>query len=243
MPLPKWQMEENARKCRRTCEVCGAPFRVKYPSTKTRTCSAKCFGKLNSALQTGRKQSPETSAKRSASLAAWNERNPDASRARIEAATSAYAAWLADPANAERIAENAEISRQLMRTINEKHGETSKIILKRAHQELRAETDYCAVFAEVQEMLRRELPYDGPKEGSDYADYLQKLGRATVAHPRCQEIVSSYMSEAIPRISRDVRTAQGIEAREGGDGTAPREAREPGPKDAPKRSSHETRRA
>ena len=32
----------------------------------------------------------------------------------------------------------------------------------------------------------------------------------------------------------EILAAQGIEARQGGDGTAPREAREPGPKDAPK---------
>jgi hypothetical protein len=43
----------------------------------------------------------------------------------------------------------------------------------------------------------------------------------------------------IARWVREQRAAQGIEARQGGDvKQAPREAREPGPKDAPKGSSH-----
>lgn len=96
--------------------------------------------------------------------------------------------------------------------------EASQWILKKANEALRLETDYNATYAEVQARLRREMPYDGPQDGSEYMDYLQKLGRAVVMSPECREIADSFLSEAIPRFGkawqeRKSRAAQGIEAR------------------------------
>jgi hypothetical protein len=210
MPLPKWKMVENERQRQRVCVVCGAPFRVAQPSNKRRTCSAPCHGETISRRFRGTQQAAATVAKRSLALRAWNADHPEQRKARVEAAARGAAEWLANPANAARIAEKNEISRQLMHAINRRNASTVKIIMRRAARELRAETDYCAVFADVQARLRRELPYDGPKEGSDYAEYLHNLGRATAAHPMCQEILGSFMRQAIPRITKEVRAAAEI---------------------------------
>lgn len=79
----------------------------------------------------------------------------------------------------------------------------NKWIMKRAWEAMMAETDYSKTYGEVQMRLRREMPYDGPQEGSDYIDYLQKLCRAIVSSPECRAIQDSFMSEAIPRFAEE----------------------------------------
>jgi hypothetical protein len=83
--------------------------------------------------------------------------------------------------------------------------EAAQWIMKRAQEAMHAETEYNAVFAEVQEQLRRETPYDGPQGAGDYLEYCQKIGTATVNDPRCRAIADAFMSEAIPRFSAEWR--------------------------------------
>jgi len=75
-------------------------------------------------------------------------------------------------------------------------------IMKKAQEAFHAETEYNAVYAEVQARLRREMPYDGPQEGSDYMDYLQMLGRAVTCSPECRTIADTFLSEAISRFAK-----------------------------------------
>jgi hypothetical protein len=89
-----------------------------------------------------------------------------------------------------------------------------KWIMTQAQEALHTETDYNLVYTEVQARLRREMPYDGPQEGSDYMEYLRKLGLATVSSPECRSIADAFLSEAIPRFAAEWkkrRAAQGIE--------------------------------
>lgn len=81
----------------------------------------------------------------------------------------------------------------------------SKWIFKRAWRELMADTEYGDLYRDTQERLRREKPYDGPKEGSDYMEYLAKLGRAVVNDPPMRALFNRFMSEALPRLSDEWR--------------------------------------
>jgi len=81
----------------------------------------------------------------------------------------------------------------------------AKWIMKKAQEAMHAETDYDATYAEVQARLRREMPYDGPQDGSEYMDYLQKLGRAVVSSAECREISDTFMSKAIPHFAKQYR--------------------------------------
>ena len=78
----------------------------------------------------------------------------------------------------------------------------SKWIMKKSAEAMRLETDYNEVYATVQARLRAEMPYDGPQDGSEYMDYLQRLGTAVVSSPECREIADRFMSEAIPRFAK-----------------------------------------
>lgn len=88
---------------------------------------------------------------------------------------------------------------------NAKRSAAAAWIMKRAQAALHTETNYDAVYADVQARLRREMPYDGPKNESDYYDYLKNLGKATVSHPECRSIADHFMAEAIPRFSAQWR--------------------------------------
>jgi hypothetical protein len=56
---------------------------------------------------------------------------------------------------------------------------------------------------------------------------------------RRRAITAWWKRRSLDEFIARLRAAQGIEARQGGDvKQAPREAREPGPKDAPKGTSH-----
>lgn len=83
-------------------------------------------------------------------------------------------------------------------------------ILTQANAELRAATDYNAVYKEVQAQMRLDFPYDGPEDDAFYKEYLGKLGRRVVAHPRLVKISREFLSEAIPRWAKvwaDMRAA------------------------------------
>ena len=79
----------------------------------------------------------------------------------------------------------------------------SKWIMTKAMEALHIETDYDAVFAAELDRLRREMPYDGPQDGSDYQDYCSKIGTAVTKSPACRGIADPFMSEAIPRFSKE----------------------------------------
>ena len=93
---------------------------------------------------------------------------------------------------------------------NSEEGKRNKVIaakwiMKKAQEALHTETDYDAQYAEVQAQLRREMPYDGPLDSSDYFDYLQKLGKAVVNHPDLRKLQDEYMKNAIPKFSAEWR--------------------------------------
>lgn len=86
---------------------------------------------------------------------------------------------------------------------NRKRSERSKWIMKKAQAEIHAETDIDAKMSELQHRLRREMPYDGPLDGSDYLEYCRKLCHAITTHPEYRAIADPFMSAAIPRIAEE----------------------------------------
>lgn len=86
----------------------------------------------------------------------------------------------------------------------------SRWILKKANDAMHAETDYDIVFGEVLERMRRQRPYDGPLEHSDYYEYCKIIGTAVTSSPECRAIADPFMSKAIPRFAAEYRqTKQG----------------------------------
>lgn len=85
----------------------------------------------------------------------------------------------------------------------DKRDAASKWIMKKAQEALHTETDFDDVFTAEHNRLRREMPYDGPKEGSDYMEYLGKLARAVNASPKVRAIADTFMREAIPRFAEE----------------------------------------
>lgn len=81
----------------------------------------------------------------------------------------------------------------------------AKWIMTKAQEALHAETNYNEVFAEVQDRLRREMPFDETGNEADYFDYLKRLGSAVVNSPECRAIADVFMAEAIPRFGREWR--------------------------------------
>lgn len=81
--------------------------------------------------------------------------------------------------------------------------EASMWIMKRANQFLHTETDYNTVFTDAVRRLRRENPYDGPLEGSDYLDYCRMIGIAVTSSPECRDLADTFMSGAIPRAAAE----------------------------------------
>jgi len=79
----------------------------------------------------------------------------------------------------------------------------NKWIMKKAQEALHLETDYDERYADIQAQLRREMPYDGPLNNSDYFDYLRKLGQAVVKHPDLRKLQDEFMKKAIPRFSAE----------------------------------------
>ena len=79
----------------------------------------------------------------------------------------------------------------------------TKWIMKKANEALRLETDYNERYAEIQARLRREMPYNGPLDSSDYYDYLKKLGTAVTSHPELCKLHNDFMVQAIPRFSAE----------------------------------------
>jgi len=77
MPTPEWVKAASLAKRQRVCRVCGAEFVVRSADRVGATCSKVCQSKLNSDRQKGRKQSPETIAKRTAAIMAWRAANPE----------------------------------------------------------------------------------------------------------------------------------------------------------------------
>ncbi len=245
MPTPEWKREESRRKRQRTCAVCGTEFLVRSVDRQGATCSKQCLSKHLSQKQTGRVQSEESRAKRSATMKTLRA-DPEANARWSAAAHAGIKRYLADPDNFAAFSARAsdqmrklhtdpefqqrrnERSSRVMKQNWVKYREkftqdaiekyargeacnseeakankakAAKWIMKKAQEALHTETDYDERYAEIQAQLRREMPYDGPLETSDYYDYLQKLGKATVNHPELRELADTFMSEAIPRFA------------------------------------------
>lgn len=109
----------------------------------------------------------------------------------MEAATERY---LRHRENGEGIWSEDSIERKAV---------AAKWIMKKAQEALHAETPIDEKMSELQYRLRLEMPYDGPQDGSEYADYCQKLCRAILAHPEYRAIADPFMSEAIPRFAEE----------------------------------------
>ena len=80
----------------------------------------------------------------------------------------------------------------------------AKWIMKKAAAALRAETNYLAIFSEVHNRLRREMPYDGPATNADYHDYCSKLAHAVCTSEECSSVANAFMVEAIPRFAKEL---------------------------------------
>ena len=205
----------------------------------------------------GRKQSPETIAKRAASIAAWRAANPEANAARQAKCAAKLKAFTKTPEFAAQSSERMKRrhadpewqkvrdarSSRTMKANWQKHRDAftaaaverygrnialgvginssevearkriaSKWIMTNAMAALHAETDFDEVWNDVLARLRREIPYDGPLEGSDYMDYLAKLGKLVTADPAIRELSDGFMATAIPRFAEQWN-AQGMETR------------------------------
>ena len=77
-----------------------------------------------------------------------------------------------------------------------------KWIMKAALAALHSETNYNEVYRDTQFKLRREMSYNGPSDGADYYEYIQKLGTATVNSPECRKVADDFMRVAIPRFAK-----------------------------------------
>lgn len=199
MPTPQWLKDRQRQIRTATCIVCGVVF---VGRTKgQRTCTKECRFKQISIRQTGKKQGPEAQAKRSASLKAFNAANPDKCAARAAAAIEGNLRWLKNPKNYEAASRRGKENVKYL--LDGGVRECNKRALKKAAEALRLETNYVEVFTDVQARLRREFPYDGPKEGSDYAEYCEKLGRMTVQHPEVVKISRDFLSNNLSRFMRD----------------------------------------
>lgn len=77
--------------------------------------------------------------------------------------------------------------------------EANKWIMTKCSEEMRASTDYAAVYTETQARIRAEMPYDGPTDHAFYQEYLSKLGRAVTSDPKLRAIQDTFMADAIPR--------------------------------------------
>lgn len=79
-------------------------------------------------------------------------------------------------------------------------------IMKKASRALHSETNYNEVYAEVQERIRNEQPFD-PK--GDYYEYLKWLGSQVVNSPECRQIADTFLSKAIPRFAKEWQQRKG----------------------------------
>jgi hypothetical protein len=96
--------QEAARQ--RDCIICGASFTLRKAGSPAKTCSETCRSELQASVQSGRKHSPETIAKRAAAVKAALA-DPEVRKRQTEATRAARARWLANPDNAARFAHEA----------------------------------------------------------------------------------------------------------------------------------------
>lgn len=84
-----------------------------------------------------------------------------------------------------------------------RRAEAGSWIMTKAQEALHSETKYNEMFKEVQARLREMNPFCGDADSRDYYDYCKKLGKLVVNSPECRAIADAFMSEAIPRFSRE----------------------------------------
>ena len=205
MPTPDWVREAARKKRERVCLICGVHFLAPRPTYKG-LCSKECRAVNYSRVMTGTRQSEETKAKRITSMAAFRKANPEKEAARIVAAKAAMRTPEYIQGAYERYLTMKENGTGICSEENKAHtAEINKWVLKRAQEALRNETDYTALWNETQARLRREMPYDGPLDSSDYVDYLQKLGRATTSDPQLCQMHTDFMKIIIPRCYEEWR--------------------------------------
>ena len=86
-----------------------------------------------------------------------------------------------------------------------RNANAAKWVMKKARAAMEAETDFIALWTDTLERLRRETPYDGPSDCSDYFDYQRRIGKAMLSDPALREIQDSFMKHAIPRFYAEWR--------------------------------------
>jgi hypothetical protein len=177
---------------------------VEYPSQKYKTCSRACLSKLLSVQKLGKKRSAEARASLArGQRASWA--NPDVRARRI----AGYEKWRHSPEAEISIAKFTDLAKENLSRIHADQNiqsylrDRSKWIFKKATEAFYIETNYIELHTAAMARFRREMPYDGPKEGSDYMDYCSKLCTAAHKSPECREIASSFMREAIPRFAEE----------------------------------------
>lgn len=82
-------------------------------------------------------------------------------------------------------------------------------ILKQAQAALHTETNYDAVFTEVQRQLRASMPYD-PIVHGDHNEYSRLLGKKVVDSAECREIADGFLATAIPKYAAEWRTSRAM---------------------------------
>lgn len=86
----------------------------------------------------------------------------------------------------------------------------AKWILSRAHEALCNETEFTTVMSRMQKHFRAEFPFLGGDQ-EDYFEYLKEIDRMVLHSPEVRELVDSFMSEAVPRFSKEWRDGKGGE--------------------------------
>lgn len=72
-------------------------------------------------------------------------------------------------------------------------------ILRKCAAEMRATTEYCELYRQIQAEYRAAHPFIGLATTDAYAAYLRELGHAVVTHPDLQAVQAAFMKDAIPR--------------------------------------------
>jgi endogenous inhibitor of DNA gyrase (YacG/DUF329 family) len=207
MPTPDWVREAARKKRERVCPVCGVFFIAPRAESKG-LCSKACQAVNYARVVTGRKQSQETKNKRVASMTAFRKANPEKEAARIAAVRRAVKSEEYAKAAYERYIKMQENGIGICSDeIKADIAEINSWALKKVREELDNDTDYIQLWKATQARLRQEMPYDGPLSGSDYMDYLKKLGKALLADPAIRDMQAQFMKAAIPRIHAERRAA------------------------------------
>lgn len=148
---------------------------------------------------------PEKRAARSAASSAWMtslHQDPEfQARRNVRSSRVMKANWQDPKIREVLMAHAAEQGGRHLQTPQAiaKKTAANRWILKNVLAERGAATNYNEKFAETLERVRREMPYDGPQEHSDYQEYCSRVSHIVGMDPHLRRIHDEFVKEAIPR--------------------------------------------